>query len=67
MAAAQHTIQIDGKLVGHAISLDARYVFYAAAKQLGHLDERRFNSVEEIRLAVARALDTAPIRQARLG
>ncbi|MHA1566193.1 MAG: hypothetical protein ACTSX7_12840 [Alphaproteobacteria bacterium] len=60
MAAAQHIIQFDGKLVGHAISLDTRYVFYTAARQLKHLDERRFNSVEEVRVAVTRALKSAP-------
>ena len=56
MAAAEHTIQIDGKLVGHAISLDTRYVFFAAAQQLRHLDDLRFNSVEEVKQAVTRAL-----------
>ncbi len=61
MAAAQHAIQINGKLVGHAISLDARYVFYAAERQLNHLDDRRFDSVEAVRVAVTHALDGTTI------
>ena len=61
MGAAQHTIQIDGKLVGHAISLDACYVFYAAEQQLKDLDDRRFDSVEAVKIAVTHALDRAAI------
>ncbi len=61
MAAAQHEIEINGKLFGHAISVDARYVFYTAEGQLRHLDDQRFDSVEEVKLAVIRALVGAPM------
>ena len=61
MAAAQHEIEINGRLFGHAISVDARYVFYSAEGRLKHLDDRRFDSVKEVRLAVIRALVSAPM------
>ncbi len=52
-------IRVGGDLVGHAISLGARYVFYSPRPELAKLDGRRFESLEAVRAAV-----TAELRQA---
>ena len=56
MSVFHHTIEFDGEFAGHAISLDKRFVFFSALKSLKALDGRRFESLAEMRAAVAEAL-----------
>lgn len=60
MSVAHHVITVDDQVVGHALSLDARYVFYAALAGLKHLDGQRFASVAAVRAAAEAALAAAP-------
>ncbi len=56
MSVLHHVISVDGEVVGHALSLDARYVFYAANPRLKHMDGQRFEDVKTIRAAAKAAL-----------
>ena len=56
MSVAHHVITVDEQIVGHALSLDARYEFYTAHPKLKHLDGRRFETVDAIRTAAAKEL-----------
>ena len=60
MSVAHHVITVDDQVVGHALSLDARYVFYAADARVKHLDGRRFEDLDAVRAAAAAALDGEP-------
>ena len=45
-------IRIGGDLVGHAISLGTRYVFYSSHPGLTQLNGRRYESISAVRAAV---------------
>lgn len=59
MSVRHFDIRVGGDLVGHAISLGARYVFYSPRAELARLDGRRFETLAAVRAAV-----TAELRQA---
>ena len=56
MSVEHFDIRVRGDLVGHAISLGARYVFYSPRPELAQLDGRRFESLEAVRAAVTAEL-----------
>lgn len=64
MSVYHHTIEIAGEVAGHAISLDKRFVFFAALPALKGLDGRRFESLGEAREAVEQAYVATEARPA---
>ncbi len=52
MSVVHHNILHNGRLIGHAVSLNTRYVFFSDEARLEGLDGRRFESIEAVRLAV---------------
>ena len=59
MSVEHFDIRTDGELVGHAISLGARFIFYAARDDLRGLDGRRFDTLDAVRRAVTAELKIA--------
>ncbi len=56
MSVEHFDIRVSGDLVGHAISLGARYVFYSPRPELARLDGRRFETLAAVRAAVTAEL-----------
>ncbi len=49
-------IRVGGDLVGHAMSLGTRYVFYSSHPELTELNGRRYESIAAVRSAVTAVL-----------
>ena len=64
MSVYHRTIEIDGEVAGHAISLDKRFVFYSALPILKALDGERFESLAEMREAVEAAFAAQDVTSA---
>ena len=56
MPVTHHSIEFSGEVVGRAISLGTRYVFYTTHRRLLSIDGVRFGTLVEVRTAVTTAL-----------
>ena len=64
MSVCHHTIEIEGEFTGHAISLDKRFVFFTPLPVLKALDGQRFETLADMREAVAEAFAATEVRPA---
>ncbi len=62
MPILSYPIEIEGRVVGHAMTLGERFSFHAGHMSLGGLDGRNFGSLEELRLAVDQQLQNQDCR-----
>ncbi len=58
MSVSHTRIESGNEVVGYALTLGPKYVFYTCDKALEDLNEKRFKSLAAVRLAVSEALDT---------
>lgn len=61
MSHTRHAIELGSEIVGHAVSLGARYVFYTSHPKLERLNAHRFDTLESVRAVVARTLEVSTV------
>ncbi len=59
MSVSHTRIESGGDVVGYALTLGPKYVFYTSVKAIEKLNEQRFNSLAAVRRAVSEEMDTS--------
>ena len=59
MSVSHTRIECGNEVVGYALTLGPKFVFFTSDKALEDLNEKRFKSLAAVRRAVSEAMDTA--------